>query len=192
MLLLPLTTPILLVSGLLGGAGGGIVMTPITSSCHAARRDADRGSAFSLFSGGLAAAMALGQHRRRADRGGVRASAALVIGIGADRGLDGAHGRGPLAGGRARADGGAAAPTRPRAGRRRRTGCGVPGLLEVPPGGQVEPLSRGSRSARDPAPLGDRRAVDLLDVAGEVDRRGARDVASRRRTSPPGRPASLK
>ena len=37
MLLLPLTTPLLVVSGLIGGAGGAIVMTPIPSSCRAAR-----------------------------------------------------------------------------------------------------------------------------------------------------------
>ena len=60
MLLLPLTTPLLVVSGLLGGAGGGIVMTPVTVELSRRSSDADRGSAFSLFSGGIATAMMLG------------------------------------------------------------------------------------------------------------------------------------
>jgi len=60
MLLLPLTTELLVVSGLLGGAGGGIVLTPITVELSRRSSDADRGSAFSLLSGSLAAAMTLG------------------------------------------------------------------------------------------------------------------------------------
>lgn len=60
MLLLPLTTPLLVVSGLLGGAGGGIVMTPVTVELSRRSSDADRGSAFSLFSGGIATAITLG------------------------------------------------------------------------------------------------------------------------------------
>ncbi|MEI7744958.1 MAG: MFS transporter [Chloroflexota bacterium] len=60
LLLLPLTTPILLLCGLLGGTGGAIVMTPITIELSRRSADADRGSAFALFSGGLAAAMTIG------------------------------------------------------------------------------------------------------------------------------------
>ena len=60
MLLLPLTTPLLIVSGLLGGASGALVMTPILVELSHRSSDADRGSAFALFSGGLAAAMSLG------------------------------------------------------------------------------------------------------------------------------------
>lgn len=60
MLLLPLTTPMLIVSGLIGGAGGGIVLTPLTVELSRRSDDADRGSAFSLLSGGIAAAMTLG------------------------------------------------------------------------------------------------------------------------------------
>jgi predicted MFS family arabinose efflux permease len=60
MLLLPLSTPLLVISGLLGGAGGGIVMTPVTVELSRRSADADRGSAFSLFSGGIATAMTLG------------------------------------------------------------------------------------------------------------------------------------
>ena len=60
MLLLPLTTPILIVSGLIGGAGGAVVMTPLLLELSRRSTDADRGSAFALYSGALATAMALG------------------------------------------------------------------------------------------------------------------------------------
>src|SRR5688572_31546472 len=49
----------------------------------------------------------------------------------------------------------------------------------VPVGRQVDrPQPRGVRDARDAAAFGDRASVDLLDVAGEVDRRGATDVGA--------------
>jgi MFS family permease len=60
MLLLPLTTPLLIVSGLLGGAGGAVVMTPLLLELSRRSSDADRGSAFALYSGALALAMTLG------------------------------------------------------------------------------------------------------------------------------------
>src|SRR2546421_12042166 len=45
------------------------------------------------------------------------------------------------------------------------------------PGGEFDPFQPGRvRGAGDPAGLGDGPAVDLLDVAGEVDRGGAADV----------------
>ncbi len=81
LLLLPLTTPLLIVSGLLGGAGGGIVLTPITVELSRRSSDADRGSAFSLFSGGLAAAMTLGSIGGAPVVAVLGLSAALAIGI---------------------------------------------------------------------------------------------------------------
>lgn len=54
------TTPILLVSGFLGGAGGALVLTPMLVEMSRRSTEADRGSAFSLFAGALAMAIALG------------------------------------------------------------------------------------------------------------------------------------
>jgi MFS family permease len=60
-LLLPSpTTAVLLVSGLAGGLGGGLVLTPLLLELSRRSSDADRGSAFSLFSGALAGALSLG------------------------------------------------------------------------------------------------------------------------------------
>src|SRR4029078_10979541 len=59
-LLVPITTPLLIVSGLIGGAGGAIVITPITVEMSRRSTDADRGSGVSLFSGAIAAAITLG------------------------------------------------------------------------------------------------------------------------------------
>lgn len=60
MLLVAPTTPLLIVSGILGGAGGGFVLTPILVELSRRSDDADRGSAFALFSAALAGALALG------------------------------------------------------------------------------------------------------------------------------------
>lgn len=54
------TTPLLLVSGFLGGAGGALVLTPMLVEMSRRSSEADRGSAFSLYSGALAAAIAIG------------------------------------------------------------------------------------------------------------------------------------
>jgi predicted MFS family arabinose efflux permease len=81
MLLLPLTTPLLIVSGLLGGAGGGIVITPITVELSRRSSDADRGSAFSLFSGGMAAAMTIGSIGGAPVVATLGLSAALAMGM---------------------------------------------------------------------------------------------------------------
>ncbi len=54
------TTPILVLSGFLGGAGGALVLTPMLVEMARRSTAADRGSAFALFAGALAAAIALG------------------------------------------------------------------------------------------------------------------------------------
>jgi predicted MFS family arabinose efflux permease len=54
------TTTVMIVSGLAGGLGGGLVITPILLELSHRSSDADRGSAFSLFSGALAGALSLG------------------------------------------------------------------------------------------------------------------------------------
>jgi MFS family permease len=60
LLLLPPTTPLLMVAGVLTGGGAGLLMTPILLELSRRSSEADRGSAFSLFSGALAAALVLG------------------------------------------------------------------------------------------------------------------------------------
>ncbi len=54
------TTPILIVAGLLSGAGGGLTITPLIVEMSRRSADADRGSAFSLLSAANAAALAIG------------------------------------------------------------------------------------------------------------------------------------
>ena len=60
LLALPPTTPLLIVAGLLSGGGAGLVMTPILVELSRRSGDADRGSAFSLFSAALASALVVG------------------------------------------------------------------------------------------------------------------------------------
>ncbi len=59
-LTLPPTTHLLIVAGVLTGAGGGLVITPLLVEMSRRSRDADRGSAFSLFSAANAGALAIG------------------------------------------------------------------------------------------------------------------------------------
>ena len=56
----PPTTPLLMFAGILTGAGGGLVITPMLVELSRRSRDADRGSAFALFSAANACALAIG------------------------------------------------------------------------------------------------------------------------------------
>ena len=60
LLALPSTTPLLVLAGLISGAGAGLVMTPVLVELSRRSGDADRGSAFSLFSAALAVALVIG------------------------------------------------------------------------------------------------------------------------------------
>jgi MFS family permease len=60
LLLLPPTTPLLVAAGVLTGGGAGLLMTPLLLELSRRSTEADRGSAFSLFSGALAGALVLG------------------------------------------------------------------------------------------------------------------------------------
>jgi MFS family permease len=60
MLLLPLTTPLLIASGLLGGGAGAMILSPVLFEINRRSTAADRGSAFALYSGSLAVAISLG------------------------------------------------------------------------------------------------------------------------------------
>ena len=60
LLVLPPTTPILILAGALTGGGAGAVMTPVLVELSHRSTDADRGSAFAMFSVALAAAIVLG------------------------------------------------------------------------------------------------------------------------------------
>jgi predicted MFS family arabinose efflux permease len=60
LLAMPPTTPLLIGAGLLSGGGAGLVMAPILVELSRRSGDADRGSAFSLFSAALAGSLVLG------------------------------------------------------------------------------------------------------------------------------------
>jgi MFS family permease len=60
LLALPSTTPLLIIAGVLSGGGAGLVMTPLLVELSRRSEDADRGSAFSLFSAALAGALTIG------------------------------------------------------------------------------------------------------------------------------------
>jgi MFS family permease len=59
-LVLPPTTQLLILSGALTGAGAGLLLTPLLVELSRRSGDADRGSAFALFSAALAGALVLG------------------------------------------------------------------------------------------------------------------------------------
>lgn len=56
----PPTTPLLVIAGALTGAGAALIAVPVTLTLTRRSNDADRGSAFALFSAFFAAAIALG------------------------------------------------------------------------------------------------------------------------------------
>ena len=60
LLAFPPSTPMLMIAGVLSGAGAGLVMTPVLVELSRRSGDADRGSAFSLFSAAQAVALVLG------------------------------------------------------------------------------------------------------------------------------------
>ena len=60
LLVLPASTPVLIIAGALTGAGGGLVLTPLLVEISRRSTDADRGSAFSMISAALAGALVLG------------------------------------------------------------------------------------------------------------------------------------
>jgi predicted MFS family arabinose efflux permease len=75
------TTPLLIVAGLLGGVGGGLTMTPILLELARRSTDADRGSAFSLFSAALALALVFGSIGAAPIVQIVGFEAALLVGV---------------------------------------------------------------------------------------------------------------
>jgi MFS family permease len=60
LLVLPPTTPLLVIAGILTGGGAGLVITPLLVELSRRSDDDDRGTAFSLFSAALAAALVIG------------------------------------------------------------------------------------------------------------------------------------
>jgi predicted MFS family arabinose efflux permease len=60
LLLLPLSTPLIFVSGLLTGVGAALIVAPILLELTRRSADADRGSAFALYSAAFAAGSAIG------------------------------------------------------------------------------------------------------------------------------------
>ncbi len=60
MLLMPLSTPWLVASGLLAGGASAAVLSPVLFELNCRSSSADRGSAFALYSGALAVAISLG------------------------------------------------------------------------------------------------------------------------------------
>ena len=60
LLVLPPTTPILVLAGLLTGGGAGVILTPLLVELSHRSTDDDRGSAFSMLSAAMAGALVLG------------------------------------------------------------------------------------------------------------------------------------
>jgi MFS family permease len=81
MLLLPLSTPLLIVSGLLGGGASAAVLSPVLFELNRRSNESDRGSAFALYSGALAGAISLGSIGSAPIVAAFGLSAALVAGV---------------------------------------------------------------------------------------------------------------
>jgi MFS family permease len=79
LLLLPITTPILVVAGIATGGGAGLVLTTLLLELTRRSTDADRGSAFALFSAALAGALVLGSIGAAPVIGVAGFSAALAV-----------------------------------------------------------------------------------------------------------------
>ena len=82
LLLVEPTTPLLIVSGALGGAGGGLVLTAALVEISRRSDEQDRGSAFSLLSGAIAGAIALGSLGGAAVVALAGFEATMLVGIG--------------------------------------------------------------------------------------------------------------
>jgi MFS family permease len=83
LLLLPPTNALLMVAGALTGTGGAVVLIPIMVALTDRSTEADRGSAFALFSAAFAGALALGSIGSAPLIGSLGFDVLLVVGIGA-------------------------------------------------------------------------------------------------------------
>ena len=81
LLLVTPDTGLLVLAGFLGGTGGAFVMTPILVEMSRRSSDLDRGSAFALFSGCLAAALSIGSVGASPLIAVAGFEAALVVGL---------------------------------------------------------------------------------------------------------------
>jgi ENTS family enterobactin (siderophore) exporter len=79
----PPTTPILIISGLLTGIGGALIIQPLMLAMTARSTDADRGSAFALFSASFSISIALASIGTAPLIGSVGYSTLLALALGA-------------------------------------------------------------------------------------------------------------
>jgi ENTS family enterobactin (siderophore) exporter len=79
----PPTTPVLIVTGLLTGIGGALIIQPLMLAMTARSNDADRGSAFALFSASFSASVALASVGTAPLIGTVGYSTLLALALGA-------------------------------------------------------------------------------------------------------------
>jgi predicted MFS family arabinose efflux permease len=79
----PPTTPVLIVAGLLTGIGGALIIQPLMLAMTARSTDADRGSAFALFSASFSASVALASVGTAPLIGSVGYATLLAVALGA-------------------------------------------------------------------------------------------------------------